>query len=936
MKSWRSSNSERYNAIYQKEGYDTRDYQGRFISVREDAKEILEKHLGIPVNTLNLGNSYRPLTSSINYDNLSASYNKSKRLMSTKPKTREMFANPVYRSSSIATSQQARPMTAGSTMDSTHKAIQNPLSIRFKSIVQPTSQKIADTRVKSIVKKRLGLWMREQSLQPIDAFFKILTKELGENVTRLAKVDRDLFSRCLLLLDIGIDEKSAQKYCEDLADKEGKIDASSFIRNISDEDKDDLNHIRDIIYLNGLKFEDILKTMDITKETADLDMFKISKGINRMDPKMAKSKADQIAYKILNGRETINIYDLVESLEGISQNDHKQDIESNISVLRKLRIRLLDNDNPNMLFQEFEKVDEQNNGLLDSANFKTCLLKLKKQLELTIGEINRIARYEPKTKNGEIDYLKFLNKLDLEIINLALTDANALNNDSLYSLKELRHEIKDYLSRYKLTPLKFLAMLQGGNSQNNFTEAELKLHRIVVPLEAFEKFLLENVIRKQGVRIETLAYYISKIDVDKDGIIDGQDFEAFLSRYKLIEDTSLRLANTIKDVTGEDYDQKILANHNKEHFYPVAPLAKTKIDLVLRSLRNAIASRNISFREFFTKLDENKDGMISFDEFSAGLKTIVNFSHTTVRGLFAYMDRTHIGMIDFDNFLKVMKKSVLDNLEEKAEDNFDWQVDVIKQIQTWYFNSGIRSEDAFRIIDSDFDQCIGKNDLRHFLQTVLFIPVEEVTSVRIDRLFNLIDQYKKGKIGYEDFRRILTDDFSPTDNLSLTGGMPINKHSFDWRLNARQKMGLYISRKFKTIDGSFDEISHQGARITFDQFSKWISSNGVLDGFNLTEKLLKDLFSDFDPHKKGHLTRSDWRQVFGKPRIMQLPTTTTQSRSTRSSTSSRRPSPPSKTPSNISPASDPRNKRSTSQALTKPWTTYSHSDSPIKTRRTSG
>jgi hypothetical protein len=35
-------------------------------------------------------------------------------------------------------------------------------------------------------------------------------------------------------------------------------------------------------------------------------------------------------------------------------------------------------------------------------------------------------------------------------------------------------------------------------------------------------------------------------------------------------------------------------------------------------------------------------------------------------------------MIDFNNFLKVIKKSVLDNLQEGAEDNFDWQKEVIK------------------------------------------------------------------------------------------------------------------------------------------------------------------------------------------------------------------------------------------------------------------
>jgi Ca2+-binding EF-hand superfamily protein len=255
--------------------------------------------------------------------------------------------------------------------------------------------------------------------------------------------------------------------------------------------------------------------------------------------------------------------------------------------------------------------------------------------------------------------------------------------------------------------------------------------------------------------------------------------------------------------------------------------------------------------------------MISYDEFAAGMKNIAQFSKETTKRLFAYMDRNQIGLVDFNNFIKVMKKSVLDNLEERAEDNFDWQVDIIKQIQKWYYSANISSEDAFRIVDTDYDQQIGKNDLRIFLQSILFIPAEEVTSVRIDRLFNLIDQYKKGRIGYEDFRRILTEDFRPTDNFSLTGGAPVDKHSFDWKLNARQKMGIYISRKYKSLDDSFEEISHHGARITFEQFNNWIFTHSVLDGFNLTEKLLKDLFSDFDPHKKGHLTRSDWQSVFG-------------------------------------------------------------------------
>jgi hypothetical protein len=33
-----------------------------------------------------------------------------------------------------------------------------------------------------------------------------------------------------------------------------------------------------------------------------------------------------------------------------------------------------------------------------------------------------------------------------------------------------------------------------------------------------------------------------------------------------------------------------------------------------------------------------------------------------------------------------MKKSVLDDMKEGTEDNFDWQIGVIKKIKEWFFN----------------------------------------------------------------------------------------------------------------------------------------------------------------------------------------------------------------------------------------------------------
>jgi len=50
------------------------------------------------------------------------------------------------------------------------------------------------------------------------------------------------------------------------------------------------------------------------------------------------------------------------------------------------------------LIAEFEKLDAQSQGILDVANFKTCLMKAN--LNLSLNEVVRIARYIEKTSKG--------------------------------------------------------------------------------------------------------------------------------------------------------------------------------------------------------------------------------------------------------------------------------------------------------------------------------------------------------------------------------------------------------------------------------------------------------------------------------------------------------------------------------------------------------
>ncbi len=85
---------------------------------------------------------------------------------------------------------------------------------------------------------------------------------------------------------------------------------------------------------------------------------------------------------------------------------------------------------------------------------------------------------------------------------------------------------------------------------------------------------------------------------------------------------------------------------------------------------------------------------------------------------------------------------------------------------------------------------------------------------------------------------------------------------FDWRLNGIQQLGLVLSRRFSSVDDSFEEIANHKNRITFEDFTMYAEKSRALSGFNLTHSLLKQLFGYLDPHKKGYLTRNDWANIF--------------------------------------------------------------------------
>jgi Ca2+-binding EF-hand superfamily protein len=110
-----------------------------------------------------------------------------------------------------------------------------------------------------------------------------------------------------------------------------------------------------------------------------------------------------------------------------------------------------------------------------------------------------------------------------------------------------------------------------------------------------------------------------------------------------------------------------------------------------------------------------------------------------------------------------------------------------------------------------------------------------------------MDTFKRGKVDLVDFTKLLK-----------------GLETEDWIANAKQQIGLTLSRKFTSMNQAFNTVSRDEKNLVFNNFQKWMNDNKVLTGFMLNESMLKELFAELDPHKKGYLSESDFTTAFGK------------------------------------------------------------------------
>ncbi len=116
--------------------------------------------------------------------------------------------------------------------------------------------------------------------------------------------------------------------------------------------------------------------------------------------------------------------------------------------------------------------------------------------------------------------------------------------------------------------------------------------------------------------------------------------------------------------------------------------------------------------------------------------------------------------------------------------------------------------------------------------------------VRIQKLIKVLDTFKKGKLNFLDWKNF------------------IQKDSTDWIQDAKQQIGLVISRMYTNLEDAYTHITQGDRKLLFNAFEKWIKSNKVMSGFMVNDDILKQLYSSLDSHKKGYLLENDFVSAF--------------------------------------------------------------------------
>ena len=616
--------------------------------------------------------------------------------------------------------------------------------------------------------------------------------------------------------------------------KDGVIDREEFLSKFEYTLKP-LTTIKDIIRENKLDIEDLAHRMNIDPtelEEYDYETFRnkikcldftfpenfILKTFNELIKKNC-GKTDKDNNKFINSKKFLDEINYVKPAE-----NYKSFTEHYMNVVRN-KISYDD------LKLQFEKFDKDFLGTLTKLEYVTAMTPLfpefNDQDHLLFLRVKNM--YD---KQGNITYTELLNliyyfnkeKLSDPFTKLCEILSNVLKKECDEDIEKLMYLIESGVAKKK---------------------SSLIVHH---PLTVNQ---IKSFLDKVNADINIPEKIIQKLDIDADGMISFEDLRAVLKRF---------IHTSFFKFTNDSSNPNI-------NLFSRETMSENKFKGIIGKLNEYIKKKNITEVGLFRKFDVDNDGFISNVDFNKVIGEILPISPAMKDQFFNYLDFYHNGLIDIDTWVAGLEGFSSSNV--LIQNNNKIENEILEKLKEFLIkNNKLSDNEIFEVMDKDCDGLINIDDFKKFIVKNLGIHEKEFTISKLQRVMMSISLSKNFQIGLNDIRELinLCNDNHAHMNLKEVFKLTTNqnlsklKKNKEWTNDIIERLGMYVSEKYDSIEQFFNENSEPGEnKFKFSNFLKFHEKNYELfnNGFNLTKDELLSIFTSLDSHKKNYLTLQD-------------------------------------------------------------------------------
>ena len=185
-------------------------------------------------------------------------------------------------------------------------------------------------------------------------------------------------------------------------------------------------------------------------------------------------------------------------------------------------------------------------------------------------------------------------------------------------------------------------------------------------------------------------------------------------------------------------------------------------------------------------------------------------------------------MIDFETFMTQLNDVNKDNLKETDRKN---ENEIIAKIKVFILkNKNLSDNEIFQIMDKDVDGIISQDDLILFAKENLNVAENMLSRSKIERVMMTLSLTKNLQVGFSDISEFIklsrinkqTMHLNEVFNLTANQNLSHNKKNVDWTNDTIERLGLYVSEKYESIEQFFNECVEPGSdKFKFSDFLKF-------------------------------------------------------------------------------------------------------------------